>query len=223
MNTTGRQVEYGYPAAPRAIANEWTLLQQAIAGDATALELLFAPHMGRLHRVARNMLRNREDAEDALQDGLYKAFRHLHSFQGRSSFSTWLTRIVMNSALMTLRRKRNHPESSLDEILNDQPEWILHIAADERNSPEQLCALSEFNAHIERELQNLSSSEQATFRYFAIHGRSARESSSTLGIPESTYKSRILRTRRKLAHRLRSSLGRTCVKSTKGKSFDASQ
>jgi DNA-directed RNA polymerase specialized sigma24 family protein len=75
-----QQLEYDGTAASRARTNEWALVRQAIAGNAAALELLLAHDVGRLYRVAFAMLRNREDAEDALQDGLYNAFRCLPSF-----------------------------------------------------------------------------------------------------------------------------------------------
>ncbi|MGA2170997.1 MAG: sigma-70 family RNA polymerase sigma factor [Terracidiphilus sp.] len=218
-----RQLESDAAIAPRAIGNEWALVQRAMAGEANAMDLLFAPHMRGLYRVALVMLRNKEDAEDALQDGLYKACSCLGSFQGRSSFSTWLTRIVMNSALMTLRRRRSHSESSMDEVEDKWPEWLAHVAADKRPNPEQVCALVELNALIEEQTQKLPTFEQTAFRYFAIHGFSMRESCQALGIPEATFKSRILRTRRKLAHRLQHSLGEACGTSPKGKSSHVAQ
>ncbi len=105
-------------AGPQDRGNEWAVVQQAIAGNADAQERLFARHTRRLYRIVFALLNNKEDAEDALQEGLCKAFTSLRSFQGRSSFSTWLTRIVINSALMARRRKSAHPEASLDEMLD---------------------------------------------------------------------------------------------------------
>lgn len=67
---------------------EWAIVQKAIAGDTEAQERLFARHRPRLYRTAVALLRNKEDAEDAVQDGLCKAYTNLRSFQGRSSFST---------------------------------------------------------------------------------------------------------------------------------------
>ena len=72
--------------------NDWAVVQQAIADNAFAQERLFAHHSDRLYRTAFSVLRNKEDAEDAVQDGLCKAYTNLRSFQGRSSFSTWLQR-----------------------------------------------------------------------------------------------------------------------------------
>jgi RNA polymerase sigma-70 factor (ECF subfamily) len=207
---TLRQHECKGGAASLAICNERALVQQAVAGDAKALELLFAPNMCRLHRVALAILRNKEDAEDALQNGLCNAYTCLRSFQGRSTFSTWLTPIVMNSALTTLRLRRSHPEFSLDEILEDRPEWVAHTAADNRPNPEQIYALVELNALFEEEIRRLPPSQQTAFRCFALKGLSIRESCQALGTGAGTFKSRVFRTRRKLAHRLQHSLGKAC-------------
>src|SRR5271165_3157606 len=110
------------PATPAARGEEWEVVQRAMAGDSDAQKHLFARHSGRLHRIAFALLRNQEDAEDAVQEGLCRAYTALHSFQGRASFSTWLTRIVINSALMFRRRKVARPEASLSAILEDQEE-----------------------------------------------------------------------------------------------------
>jgi RNA polymerase sigma-70 factor (ECF subfamily) len=202
------QTDYNGNAVSPVLVNEQILVRQAIAGDANAMEHLFAPHLSGLYGVALAMLRNKEDAEDALQIGLCNAWINLRSFQGRSTFSTWLARIVMNSALTTLRRRKSHPESSLDEILDNRPGWPAQAAADQRLNPEQVYALIELNALIEERILHLPPSEQAAFRYYAISGHSIMESCLALGIPESTFKSRIFRARRKLAHGLQSSLGK---------------
>src|SRR5208337_1018364 len=156
------QLEYDGTAAPRSIGNEWALVQKAAAGDAKAFDLLIAPTLGRLKGVAYAMLRNKEDAEDALQDGLCNAYCRLRSFQGRSSFSTWLTRIVINSALMTLRRqkrKRNYLEYSLDEIRDNRQGFLAHSVADERPNPEKICAIVELSALIEDRIMRLPAAE----------------------------------------------------------------
>jgi len=223
MNTnTARQREYDGTASPSLFTNEWAVVQQAIAGDANALEILFAPNLGKLFRVAFAMLRNREDAEDALQNGLCNAYTKLRSFRGSSSFSTWLFRIVVNSALMALRQRRNHLEYSLDEITDGDLEWPPQAVADKRPNPEQICAMVELNALIEEQVLRLPKSERAAFLHYAIHGHSMMESCLTFGIPATTFKSRMLRIRRKLTHELRHSLGRAHVSSPKGKSFHVS-
>ena len=90
------------------------LVSMAKSGDANAFVELSKRHAGKVFQAAYRITRNRQDAEDALQDSLLKAFCHLTGFQGKSSFSTWLTRIAINSALMILRKKRGWSEISLD-------------------------------------------------------------------------------------------------------------
>src|SRR5271169_3428370 len=90
----------GRTEAPLVKSSESAMVQQAIAGNIEVQEQLFASREGRLFRTAFAVLRNREDAEDALQDGLLSAYSKMQSFEGRSSFSSWLTRIVINAALM---------------------------------------------------------------------------------------------------------------------------
>jgi len=89
---------------------------RALDGDEEVFNQLFRGYMPGLHRVALRVLGSREDAEDALQDGLLAAWHNLKTFEGRSRFSTWLTRIVVNSSLMRLRRRRAHTVVSIEEL-----------------------------------------------------------------------------------------------------------
>src|ERR1051326_8260482 len=89
--------------------NEARLIRAGQRGDSQAVETLFRRYQRPLFQTALRVLGNSEDAEDALQDGLLSAFRNLKSFEGRSQFSTWLTRIVVNAALMRRRRQAGRP------------------------------------------------------------------------------------------------------------------
>ncbi len=186
-------------AGPQDRGNEWAVVQQAIAGNADAQERLFAGHTRRLYRTVFALLNNMEDAEDALQEGLCKAFTTLRSFQGRSSFSTWLTRIVINSALMARRRKSAHPEASLDEMLDYQPNQMPRGFVDPRPDPEKLYAETELNARVEEHVSQLPPALQMAIRLHALYGLSAPHSAEVLGVSASAIKSRIFRARLKLA------------------------
>lgn len=199
------------PRSCRAIdsnpaAEEYRLIQRALAGDPDALSPLFARYSPRLFRAAFSLLRNKEDAEDALQDGLLSAYLHLASFQGRSRFSTWLTRIVVNAALMALRRTRARPKTSLDESQNDQsddwPAWIV----DSRPNPEQACAAMEARQIIEKHVDQLSAGVRSAFRLREIEGFSTKETREILGIRASVVKSRLFRARAQLTRSLHRSL-----------------
>ena len=111
------------PAKPLAAGEEQhAVVPRTLPGDSTALSLLFACERTRLYRAAFSILRNKEDAEDALQIGMLSAYTNLSSFEGRSSLATWVTRIVLNTALMNRRKQRARAQLSLDEAICDQPQ-----------------------------------------------------------------------------------------------------
>ncbi len=96
---------------------ELALLARLRAGDPAAFETLVRTHGGRLLAVARRLLRDEEEARDALQEGFINAFKGLARFEGGSRLGTWLHSIVVNAALMRLRRRRRKPEQALDDLL----------------------------------------------------------------------------------------------------------
>jgi RNA polymerase sigma-70 factor, ECF subfamily len=190
-----------------AVSSERSVFQLAIAGNVAAKEHVFAGHSERLYRTAYSVLRNKEDAEDALQDGLLNAYQHLSSYEGRSSFSTWLTRIVINSALMIRRTKHAHPEASLDEILDSQSEKLPRGAIDPRPNPEETCAAIEMERLIQAQVRELPPTLRTAIRVRQTKRGPAAQSSHALGISTSAFKSRMHRARRKLASRPRRSHG----------------
>src|ERR1700752_343914 len=104
-------------AAPRGSdhgPSEKILVEAGQPGHSTAFATVSARYRQYLFRAAHRITRSREDAEDAVQDALLRAFVHIRDFDGRSSFATWLTRIAINSGLMLLRKKRSAPEISTD-------------------------------------------------------------------------------------------------------------
>ena len=192
--------------ASAAVSEEWSLIQRAIGGDLRAQKQIFSGDTAKLQRAAFAILRNKEDAEDAVQEGLCKAYRSLRSFQGRSSLSTWLTRIVINSALMIRRRKNSRPEASLDDILDGQPQRLQHRIVDKRPNPEQMCTTTEIYGLVEEQVRQLSPGLRASVQLCDLGGLSQADSIQALGIQKSAFKSRISRARQKLADRLRQAL-----------------
>ncbi len=89
-----------------AVSDDAELVQRALASDAAAFRAIMQKYNRRLYRIARGVLRNNADAEDAVQDGYVSAFTHLASYRGDSTLATWLSRIIMNNALGRLRRNR---------------------------------------------------------------------------------------------------------------------
>lgn len=185
------------------VPEEYWLIQRALNGDPDALSPLFDIYRPRLSRAAFSLLRNKEDAEDAVQDGLLNAYVHLTSFQGRSKFSTWLTRIVVNAALMALRRKRSRPEISLDESENESSNDWANWIVDYGPNPEQVCSAKEAQQSIDKLVGQLSVGLRSAFRLRAMNGFSTKEARDILGISENVVKSRLLRARIRLAGVLR--------------------
>src|SRR5579862_4511909 len=104
-----------------------------MGGDRKAVDLLFASHIPQLRRTAAWMLPNPADSEDALQDGLLLAYRHLNQFQGRAKFSTWLHKIVVNAALVKMRREKSKPTTSIDhEATNEHDLGVVDFVVDPR-------------------------------------------------------------------------------------------
>ena len=191
---------------PLPAHNEWGLVQQGVAGDSNALDRLFTIYTARLYRTAFEVLHNKEDAEDAVQNALCRAYSKLHSFEGRSSFSTWLIRIVINSALMIRRRNNVRPEASLDEILDSQSERLRRKIVDAGPNPEEICAIAEIKTLLEEQIRQLPPTLQSTLRIRDVDGLSTQETVLALGIHVGAVKSRICRARRKLAVGLQQSL-----------------
>src|SRR5450759_1962552 len=118
--------------------SEEQLIERGLNGDARALDALFARNTRALYQTAFRVLGNPEDAEEALQEGLLSAYRNLHRFEGRSQFSTWLTRIVINAALMRRRSKRARPAVSLEDFVSEGELPLAERFADDGPNPEQL-------------------------------------------------------------------------------------
>src|ERR1700693_1416593 len=95
--------------------DERALLLAAKTGELVAFEILCKQSANTVFHLARRIMRNNEDAEDVVQESFQQAFTHLRRFNGDSRFSTWLSRIAINAALMKLRRKRHVRDTSLDE------------------------------------------------------------------------------------------------------------
>jgi RNA polymerase sigma-70 factor, ECF subfamily len=181
------------------------LIQRALAGESEAQTRLFTTYTPRLYRVALSVLRNKEDAEDAVQDTWRKAYSKLHTFEGRSSISTWLTRITINSALMIRRRDKRFFEVSLDEAADDR--GSLPHPVDAGPTPEESCRHAELRELLAQQINRLPCLMRKAFLLRAVDGLSTAESIELLGINNSALKSRVQRARRKLAQNILGLLG----------------
>src|SRR5713226_3862011 len=135
---------------------EATLVLAAKCGDGYAFEVLIRRYQRRTLAVVRRFTHIQEDAEDIVQQSFHKAFVHLHKFEGKSSFSTWLTRIAINEALMLLRRDRGHREVSINDLSGSE-ETAFHLEIpDSRAGPESVFLQGERNRVLSEALNKLT-------------------------------------------------------------------
>ena len=111
--------------------------------------------MPQLYRAVLPILDTPEDSEDALQDGLVQVVHHFHEFEGRSRLTTWLTRVVINAALMQLRRSRRVVMTSIDEKLGPDALSLADTITDPGPNPEELCAREELRQILKRKVRTL--------------------------------------------------------------------
>src|SRR5215813_2626443 len=189
--------------------NETKLIRAGQRGDQQAVETLFRRYQRPLFQTALRVLGNTEDAEDALQDGYLSAYRNLRRFEGRSQFSTWLTRIVINAALMRRRSAKARPAVSLDETPREDELPVTERFAAAGPNPEQVFAGTELREMISENLDELSPLLRTAFVLREVEGYSTGEAAKKLGVTENTLKARLWRARHQLAERLGRRLRRT--------------
>jgi RNA polymerase sigma-70 factor, ECF subfamily len=188
--------------------NEKDVLDQARAGNHAAFEALIRPYHRYLYRRALRMTRNEEDAEDVVQDALLKAYRKLDQFQGSSRFHTWVMRIVINEALMKLRRRRSNPETeSLEAPHVGQEQFEGYCSCAPNEQPDKQLYRAELQDILRRAFAVLSPSMGAAFVLRHLEGYSQREVATMLGLSLPATKSRLLRARRGLSNQLSETLG----------------
>ena len=159
------------------------------------------------YRRAYRLLGNTADAEDAVQDALLAAYKHLHQFRGQSQMSTWLHTIVANCARMQLRRRPRYAQVSFDSRIGEEQKYSLsETIPDDRPNPEEQCHNSELNARLRMLTAQLSPTLQRTFQLRLIEDVSICETARTLGVPIGTVKAQLSRARTKLKKSIRRAL-----------------
>src|SRR5215469_1957675 len=160
-----------------------------------------------LHRCACRVLGNQHDAEDAVQDALLSAWKHLGQFRGEAQFSTWLTTIVRNCAKMQLRKRPRHIHVSLDSRIGEEQKYLLSdILVDSRPNPEEECHESRLNARLSESAARLSPTLRRTFHLRYVDRLSVCETARVLGVPIGTVKAQTARARAKVLKSIRAEL-----------------
>ncbi len=195
-------------AAAQQAPDEAALVEQARRGQPAAVRRIIRQYNQRLYRIARSILRDDSEAEDALQEAYARAFTHLGSFRGEARLGTWLARIVMNEALGRLRVRRATVE--LDAV-EDNPALEAQIIrfpnANPELDPETAVAQRELRGLLERAIDELPESFRTVLVARLVEGMSIEETAELVGIRPETVKTRLHRARRLLKDAMEKQIG----------------
>jgi RNA polymerase sigma-70 factor (ECF subfamily) len=183
------------------------LVAAAKGGNLQAFEVLVERHERRIFFVARRMTGTREDAEDVVQQTFQKAFTHLCTFEERSSFSTWLTRIGINEALMLLRKRRGLREMFIDDLSGNEETTTVPEVPDSSPDPEVSYSQRERQKILSSSLDELSHGTRRAIQLRELDERSTAETARIMGISVGAVKARVFHGRRKLRQKLKRHVG----------------
>ena len=178
----------------RGTESDEKLVAAAKRGQTVAFDELFRRHAKNIYRTTYRITRNREDAEDAVQDCFLNVLVHLESFDGRARFLTWLTRVAMNAALMRLRKNRNGREIPLGQSAEwmEIPEPRL---TDSSLNPEERYARSEQEGMLKSAVAELRPSIRKVVEVHQLQEHSLHETAEVLGISVAATKARMFHAR----------------------------
>ena len=175
------------------------LVRRAQSGDQAAFALLVQPHMRKAYHIALKITRNREDAEDAAQQTFLKAFANIGQFQGSAQFSTWLTRIAMNEALMLVRKRRSeNSHFSYEADSDDGSHSIEQLRGADRFQPEILFAKKENQRMVWEAVDGLRGTLRVVVWLLGLEERPSKDAAKILNLSQSAVKTRFLRARQEL-------------------------
>src|ERR1700734_4553984 len=164
------------------------LATEARNGDDLAYAELCRRHREMVFRTVLRITHNIDDAEDILQDSWMRAFTHIGTFDGRSAFSTWVTRIAINSALTTMRRRRTQRESSLDDPVDPDNRRVIEMVEPSRN-PEEHCLETERQRLVRQAIKRLPSKLRTAIEIRQSQDGSMSELAMLAGVSVPTMKS----------------------------------
>jgi RNA polymerase sigma-70 factor, ECF subfamily len=171
------------------------LVQAAQSGDHEAFAELCRRHAQPVRRRILGILRHQEDAEDALQETLLRAYANLGRFRRSCEFSTWITAIGINVALMVIRKRKTRRELDIEPHSPDEPAWDI---ADQAPDPERRVAKAQIILLLRKEVHGLPPKMQEVVTSYYGHDYSLQQAAEALGISVPAVKSRLLRGRRSL-------------------------
>jgi len=174
------------------------LTEATLAEHALSFDELIAPHAKKIFRTAYRITRNREDAEDAMQDALLQSFLHFEDFDGRAAFGTWLTRIAINSSLMILRKRRNARTVPLDGASDPEDSKAFQEVRDPAPDAEERHLQKERETTLRHAINALRPSLRSVVELGHLGERSMRETAEIIGVSVSAAKARLFHARKAL-------------------------
>jgi RNA polymerase sigma-70 factor (ECF subfamily) len=181
-----------------ALLSDEQVVSRILAGQTALFEVLMRRHNERLYRAARAILRDETEAEDVMQQAYVNAYSHLRQFDGRSKFSTWLTRIAVHEALARARRRGRYmtmdPESPSS--------FTFPPPHDARPDPERLAIARELGSLMEAAIDRLPDGTREVFMLRQVEGMRTDEVAEALGVSEAVVKTRLSRARGALRREL---------------------
>ncbi len=188
----GRDADAATPAAPGSTRSDHELVAAHLAGDQDAFAEMIARHQDRLWRVALRMMRDPNDAADALQDAYLSAFRRVGTFRGDARVTTWLHRVVVNACLDRLRRQQVRAR---EQPLPDDPDRAAALGT---TAPADPLEVEESRVDVETALAQLNVDQRAALILVDMEGYAVEEAAEILGCAPGTVKSRCARGRARL-------------------------
>ena len=186
--------------------NDATAAEEARKGNQQAFRALVERHSRPLFRLAYRMTGNEHDAEDLVQETFLRAYKQLHSFDGRAAFGTWLYRIATNCALDLLRSRKTRAEVAAPAGDNDEFDWLAQAAAHDP-SPERLTLSSQIAGLLGPALGKLTEMERAAFVLRHYEGCDIEQVASALGVKQNAAKHTVFRAVQKLRRSLQAVAG----------------
>ena len=182
--------------------DELSLVQEAKAGNYAAFEELVNRYEKKIYRLALNITRHREDAEDVLQEAFMKSFQHLQNFREGSRFYTWLVRIAVNEGLMKLRKRRTSRLVQMQEATDEEGQVVPREFVDWGPNPEELYERSELEEILQKAVDSLSPNFRTVFLLRDVEKLSTEETADVLEVSIGAVKARLFRARLQLREEL---------------------
>lgn len=183
-------------------ATDVDLVSAAQGGDHLAFTELWGRYSRKMFNMIMRITRNREDAEDALQESFLRAYTHLTDFHGKSKFSSWMTSIAINSALMNLRKRRSRPMVSIDADDPDLPQDYREPVSSAPNA-ENDCIRGEQLRNVTAAIVRLRPPLRGILEIHLVQAGKVEELADTAGISVSAAKSRLMRAKNEIRHSMK--------------------